>query len=766
MRGGGPDGPSRLLHLCTESVLLSRAVEEPGRTLPSYCRFCHSCCPILVDVDDSGVPVRVRGDTENELFHGYTCVKGRQLPEQHSSPDRLLHSLKRRPDGSFEPIPVAQAMDEIAAKLAAILDAHGPMAVANYGGTYGQVHPATAPMQIAFMDAIGSPRRFTAMTIDQPGKAIAKGLLGIWMAPPQGFDDADVGLIIGANPLVAISGGLPNANPRHWLHHAKKRGFKLVVVDPRRTETAAQADLHLQPRPGNDIAIVAAFLRAILDEGLLDREFIDAETEGVDRLRAAVDPFTPETVGARADVAPSQILAAARLFASGPRGVATAGTGPNMSSARGTLLEYLLLCLNTVCGRWLRAGEPVWNPGTLVEPFPAMAMAFPPVPAYGYGQQLRVRGLTDTLAGPSTAAVADEILLEGEGQIRALLSCGGNPVAAWPDQLKVIDALDELELLVQVDPWMSATARRAHYVIAPKLSLEMPAMTSLFDMLPAYAPGFGWQKPHAQYTPAIVEPPPGADVIAEWELFFGLAQRMGLALQLRAIDMNGPAGEALPLAMDRYPSDDDLFELLTRKARVPLDEVKRHPHGAIFPSDIVVAPKDAGWEHRLDIGNAQMLADLAVVATEEHGDRSSWAGDAYPFRLISRRLHTRYNSGGHTLPRLAAENPTNPAFMHPDDLAALGVRPGNLVEIASKRATILGVVEADDTLRRGLVSMTHAWGDGPERDHEVRTNGGATARLSAVDDAFDPYSGQPVMSNIPVAVRPVPDEGGGRAWRS
>ena len=109
-----------------------------------------------------------------------------------------------------------------------------------------------------------------------------------------------------------------------------------------------------------------------------------------------------------------------------------------------------------------------------------------------------------------------------------------------------------------------------------------------------------------------------------------------------------------------------------------------------------------------------------------------------------------------SLRRLAAENPTNPAFMHPDDLAALGVQPGDVVEIASKRATILGVVEADDTLRRGLVSMTHAWGDGPERDQEVRTNGGATARLSDVDDAFDPYSGQPVMSNIPVAVRPTP----------
>ena len=724
----------------------------PDRTATSYCRFCHSCCPILVDVED-GAPTKVRGDPDNELYHGYSCIKGRALPEQHTHPDRLLRSLKRRPDGSFEPIGSSQAMDEIAARLQSILEAHGPLAIANYGGTYGQVHPATAPMQIGFMNAIGSPRRFTSMTIDQPGKAIAKGLLGIWMAPPQGFDDADVGLLIGANPLVAISGGLPNANPRRWLHHARRRGFRLVVIDPRRTETASQADLHLQVRPGHDVALVAALLRTVLSEGLHDRDFVDQETVGCDALAAAVAPFTPELVGERADVPADEIRQAARLFAAGPRGVATAGTGPNMSSAAGTLLEYLILCLNTVCGRWLKAGEQVWNPGTLVEAFPAMAMAFPPVEAYGFGEPLRVRGLADSLAGPSTAAVADEILLEGPGQIRALLSVGGNPVAAWPDQRRVVEALDRLELLVQVDPWLSATAKRADYVIAPKLSLEMPAMTSLFDMLPAYAPGFGWNKPYAQYTPAVVDPPAGADVIAEWELFFGLAQRLGLDLQLRPIDMNGPTGTAHPLAMDRVPDDEEIFELLTRNARVPLAEVKRHPHGAVFPADVEVAPKEPGWEGRLDLGNAQMLTDLGSYVDRSSGDMASWATDAFPFRLVSRRMHTRYNSGGHGLEALETREPTNPAFMHPEDCTALGVAAGDIVEVASARAAILAVVQPDETLRPGLVSMSHAWGDAPDHDGDVRVQGAATARLSDVDDGYDPYSGQPVMSNIPVAVR-------------
>jgi anaerobic selenocysteine-containing dehydrogenase len=394
----------------------------------------------------------------------------------------------------------------------------------------------------------------------------------------------------------------------------------------------------------------------------------------------------------------------------------------------------------------------MWNPGTLSPPLSAKAQAVPPFQSYGFGLPLTVRGLADTLAGPSTAALPDEILNESEHQVRALISAGGNPVAAWPDQLKVIEALDSLELLVQIDPWMSATARRAHYVIAPKLSLEMPAMTSLFDMLPAGAPGKGWPQPYGQYTPAIVDPPAGSDLICEWELFYGIAQRIGLQLQLRPIDMNGPTGTAYPVDMSVKPTDDDLFALLTRDARVPLDVVKQFPHGAIFPADIRVAAKDPGWVHRLNVGHPEMLADLAMVAGESSDDRASWASPAFPLRLISRRLHSRYNSGGHQLPKLLAKDPTNHAYMHPDDLAALDLAPGDVVEISSARATILGIVEADTTLLPGLVSMTHSFGDAPDRDDEVRTIGGPTCRLCDVDDAYDPYSGQPVMSNIPVAV--------------
>ncbi len=237
-----------------------------SRSQRSVCRFCHAGCAIVVDVDEAGRPVRVRGDADDPLYGGYTCEKGRQLPEQHAHPQRLLHTMRRNADGTFARLPVDEAAGDIAAKLRAIVDEHGPRAVATYTGTCASRNPAAKPALLALMNAIGSPMRFDSNTIDQPGKAVAAALHGSWGAPAHGFDDADVTLLIGGNPFVAHSGGVPvPAGPR--IRRARQAGMQLLVIDPRRSETAAVADLHLQPRPGEDVVIVAAMLHVILGEG-------------------------------------------------------------------------------------------------------------------------------------------------------------------------------------------------------------------------------------------------------------------------------------------------------------------------------------------------------------------------------------------------------------------------------------------------------------------------------------------------------------------
>jgi anaerobic selenocysteine-containing dehydrogenase len=362
-----------------------------------------------------------------------------------------------------------------------------------------------------------------------------------------------------------------------------------------------------------------------------------------------------------------------------------------------------------------------------------------------------VRGFTNTAAGLPTTTLADEILMEGEGQVRALITLGGNPVAAWPDQLKTIEAMKKLDLLVQIDIKMSATAKLAHYVIAPKHSLEMPAITLNQDYLSLYGVGFGYPEAYGQYTPAMTAPPEGSDLVEEWELFYETAKRMGLQLELKQMALTGPAkGEPVPLDMARKPSAEEIFEILMRDARVSFEELRRHPHGAVFPDPpVFVAPKDEGWEGRLEVGSAEMMEELERLAA---APADAGVSERYPLRLISRRMMTAHNSSGRDLPGLRAKYPYNPAFMHPEELARQGLAPGDVIEIASDHASILGVAEADPTVRAGLISMSHSFGDAPEHDGALLEIGSNTGRLTPLDRDYDRFSGLPRMSNIPVRI--------------
>jgi len=714
----------------------------------SICRTCQQYCPVEVDVEDGSV-LAVHGDPDNPIYHGYTCVKGREHPALYRHPDRLLRPLKRTADGDFVPISVDDAVGEIGDRLRAIIDRDGPRAVALWLGTYFLLdNPVNLSMASAFMQAIGSPMSFTPNTIDQAGKFMAKGFHGLWMAPGQALHDPDVALLIGINPLVSHLGRF--GNPADFAKDLARRGATLIVIDPRVTETARKATIHLQPRPGEDAAILAGMLRVILEEGLHDAEFIAENVDGLDALRQAVAPFTPAFVAARAGIDADELVRVARIFGGARRAYAVAGTGPNMAG-RGSLLEYLILCLHTVCGYWLREGEQVRSPLSTIPGFAQMAkaQAVPPFPAFGFGEKVRVRGLTQTIAGMPTGALADEILLPGEGQVRALFSLCGNPASCIPDQIKTVEALRSLDLLVQTDVQMSPTAKLAHYVVPARLPYEMPGTTIFSEFISLVANGFGLPEPFAQYTPALVEPPAGADVIDPWRLLFRLAQRMKLQLQLYpGVGEFLPGGEPTALDMGAEPDDEAMFDIIHAGSRIPLDEVRGQP-GQIYPDPpVVVAPKDPEWPCRLDVGNAAIMGDLAAEAARPADDGAG----PFPFRLTSRRMMHVYNTPSIVMP---ANRPRhNPAFLHSSDLERLGVAEGDLLEISSARATILAVAGRDDSVREGVVSMSHGFGDVFEPDADVRSVGSNTGRLVANDDVYDPYSGQPRVSAVPVSIRP------------
>ena len=722
---------------------------EPRK--PVICRACHVQCGLLVDMD-GGRPGKIHGDKDNPAYQGYSCIKGRRLGAYHSLPSRLLHSQKKQPDGSHVPIASDAAISEIAAKVRAILDRHGPRSIAGYIGTHGYNNLPTQAFAYSFFEAIGSPMIFTSVTIDQPGKGISLALHGPWLAGATPLDMWDVLLLVGTNPLVSMNGGL-GINPARQLHEAKKRGMKLIVVDPRVTDCAAKADIHLQGKPGEDPAILAGIARILIQECLIDEPFVAAEAHGLEALTQAVAPFTPEMVEARAGVPAKALIEAARMFGTAARGAVSAGTGPNMSG-RGNLVEYLVKTLTTLRGFWMRPGDEVPNPGVLVNRFPTIAASPGPFAGFGFGEKLRVRGLSETVSGLPTAALAEEILMPGDGRVKALFVFGGNPMLAWPDQLKAHEAMKALELLVCFDPHMSATGELAHYVIAPKLPFEFASTTMLNEMLGNFGPGWGYHLPYGQYSPPLCEPPENSDVVEEWQAIYGIAQELGARLHIKDYSILDPVEakeKGTALDMQSRLSADDVWEMLTKNSPVPLSELKAKAEGGhVFARPkTVVTEKPADWQGRLDISNALMMAELAEIAAEDGPPIDG----GFPYRVVSRRMHDVLNSCWHEDPILQRRVKTNPAFMNPSDMARDGIADGDLVELHSSRAAIHAIARSEDGVRPGCISITHAWGRSPGLDGDAAACGANTGRLTDATRDYDPYSGIPRMSGIPVRVR-------------
>jgi len=719
-------------------------------TVPSFCRNCLAYCPILVTVED-GRATKVTGDPQAPAFDGYTCPKGRALPAQHNDPARVLSCLQRGADGSFSEIASRETVAKVARQIKALLDAHGPRSIAMYSGTGPVSHPVGTPLARAFFRAIGSRMVFSAATIDKPAEHTSVALHGNWQAGLQTFETADTWMAVGANPIIAKSNGGPLNNPGARLKEAQQRDLKLVVIDPRRTETARRAHMHLQPKPGEDPALLAGILHILLAEDLIDHAFLRDNAQGLEALKAAVQGFTPDYVAARADVPVEALLEAARTFGRGRRGAVVCSTGPSFAT-RSNLTYYLALCINTVCGRWARAGEPAPFPNVLLPAFTPRAQPWPPYPVLT-DRPMRVDGLFENASGMPTAALSDEILQDGDGRIRALFCLGGNPVLAWPDQLRTEAALHKLDLLVVFDYHMTATAQFAHYVVPPPLSLELPATSQRVESLKYSGVSRGYPFPWAQYTPAVAQPPAGSDLIDDGTFFFLLAQQMGLQLDWVNPRGQGPNAEGasapIPLEMTRAPTAEEMVALSCRDSRIPLEEVKRHPHGHVFDLDVTVQPRDPACTARLELGAQRMLDELRALRTEAVPQATD---TDYPLQLLCRRANNFMNSVGQTLPSLSGGKTLPPAALHPDDLRQLELAEGDLVRISSRVGHMRARVCADESLRCGTVSVVHGFGAPATLDGVDPASAEASVNRIVGLEERDPISGIPRMTGVPVQV--------------
>ena len=701
-------------------------------TTKTFCTICTAFCGFEARVEDNRI-VEMLPDVGHPMSQGFSCTKGRQFAHLLTAENRMSSAMVRVGE-ELQPATTSDVHDQVAARLEAIRDQHGPESVAVYLGNGATFKTTALPMAHAWIEGLGSHQIYTSLTIDQPAKVIAAGRVGVWAGGTHDFESADVAMMMGNNVVVSslnVPGAAPGWRPMA-IREAKERGLRLIVVDPRRTQTANLADLHLQIRPGEDATLLAGMINLILDADQHDVAFCDEFADGIADLRSALAPFTLEYVAQRTGLAAADIETAAEMFATGTRGTVSSATGPDMGP-HGNLVEHLIATLNVLCGRFNRAGEVNETLPVLLPDLPSVAAVVPrdflpdKLNPDKNTHRSRLHGARQVFGEMATGTLADEILTPGDGQIRALVVVGGNPVTSWPDQEKTLRALESLDLLVCIDVRETDTVARADYFLPASYGLERVELSAYNDYL--------YNRPFVQFAEAVVEPP--GEACEEWVHLAELARRLGSKIEL-------PGGT---LDLEDLPTPTDFLGLLFPEGstRVSLEEIRRHDGGKVFEQfeGLEVVEKFEGMDDRFQLFGEEVAEEIAVLLAYDTVGGGGEAG--FTHLLTCRRNGLVYNSMCHEMPRSAK---TNPASLHSSDIAALGAQSGQVVRLASAHGSIDVQLEADDTLRPGVVSVSHGFGS--LASGEQGSDFATVSQLISTETTVDRISRMPILSALPV----------------
>jgi anaerobic selenocysteine-containing dehydrogenase len=703
--------------------------------LKTFCTICTAFCGFEATVAEGRI-VEFTPDPDHPMSQGFSCTKGRQFHHLLTADNRLTSAMKRV-DGELVPTPSAGVLDEIAAKIAAIRAEHGPESVAIFAGNGATFKTTLLPTALAWLKGLGSHQFYSSLTIDQISKVNAVGRVGLWAGGTHDFASSDVAMMIGNNVVVSglnVPGAPPGWRPKA-IREAKERGLKLIVVDPRRTQTANLADLHLAIRPGEDATLLAGMINLILDSERHDAAFCEEFVSGIDELRMSLKPFTLDYVVERTGLTATEIEQAVDLFTSANRGTVSSATGPDMGP-HGNITEHLISSINILCGRFNRAGDRDETLGMLMPDLPAVAAVVPrdfmpeKLNPDANPHRSRLHGARQAFHEMPTSTLADEILTPGQGQIRALVVIGGNPVTSWPDQAKTLRALESLDLLVTIDVRRSDTVEASDYFLPASYGLERPEVTAYNDFL--------YNAPFVQYAEPVV-PAPG-EAREEWVYLAELAQRLGTSIEL-------PGGVIHTADLsDR----ERIYDLLYPEGstRVPFAEMKQHEGGKVYQQyvDALVLEKFEGMDDRLNLFPEGVADEIQTLRDYVTGVEGGFGPNGeFTHLMTCRRNGLVYNSMCHELPKTAT---SNPAHLHPDDIAALGAADGDLRRLVSAHGAIEVTLAADETLRRGVVSVSHGFGGAAVG--EDTSDFAAVTRLVSTETTLDRVSRMPIQSALPV----------------
>ena len=719
--------------------MASSDMNKNTQTHKTFCRFCHVFCGMEVDVVDGKI-VDLRGDKDNAISKGYTCIKGRAEVERIYHNDRLT-SCQKRTDATLKPIDKSAALDEISSKLKAIIDKHGPNSVAVYTGCAGHRASAGGPWMVGnWLKSIGSRGNYTSYTIDSPALSVViermYGDVLPFTAPD--LQNSEVAMFVGTSPTSSHQLTMEQSNPSTRMKDAQKSGMKLVVIDPRRSAVAKRADVHLQVKPGEDASLLAAMIKVIISNNWYDEEYVEAYCSGFEDLKAAVEPFTLEYAERRSQVPKELIVEGARIFATAKTGAAQTGTGLHMA-AHQNVATQLVYTFNALCGRIDREGGLVRAQGVLT---PALPDKMQPLGMHIFTNEVarvrNIRGINGLFAGHEempTSTLVDEILKPGEGQIKALIVNGGNPALVFSDTERTVEALKSLDLLVCLELFESATAKYADYIMTVKHPFERSDIAHLMD--PFYP------EPFMQFSHSLVEPPEGC--IEEGEFFWETAKRLDLDLGLP-----GVAGDS-----DYQPMK--LMQALNPHSQVPIEEIAKHPSGKIFVEKKTVIgsiiPDMIGHaDKRIAIGHPDAMKELAAVYAEPIQPAGGYEGESdYRFRAITYRMPEVYCTTGQNLPKLLGKRPYNPILIHPKDLEELGFANNERVMLEGRNGRVEAILEISDDVGRGTVAIAFGWGD-PADNRDIEEKGSNIQALIPFDKYYDPITGLAQQSAYPVNI--------------
>jgi len=720
------------------------------------CSVCEATCGLEFTLDGDEI-VSVRGNKGDVFSHGFICPKGIALKDLHNDPDRLKTPLVKR-DGVFVEATWDEAFAEIAKRLPPILQQYGKDAVATYSGNPG-AHKASLGLYGGVLrKTIGSKNIFTASTLDQMPKQLSSGLMfGSWLsiAVPD-IDRTDYLLVLGGNPLVSNGSIWTVADFRGRLKALQARGGRMVVIDPKRSETAKAADAYHAIKPGADGLFLAAIAQTLFAEGLIDLGRLKGHVIGVSEVEAAISSFTPEAVAERCGMGAGTIRQIARDIAGAER-AAVYGRIGTCTQEFGTLNSWLVDVINVLTGNLDREG------GAMFPKAAAFAANTRGKPGVGRGiitgrHKSRVGGHPEVAGEFPAACLVEEIETPGEGQVRALITVAGNPVLSSPGGEALAAALDKLDFMVSLDIYLNKTTRHADVILPGVSPLEEEHWDTALNQLATHNT--------ARFSPPMFEK--SSEQLFEWEVLLKLAAIVSGSNESVAAMDNAVAASFAPK---------EILETLVAKsgpARLVELGIRSGPYGDGFGKkpDGLTLQKLIDTPDGIDLGALTpripevlrtpsgkielapevLLADMKRLASllGESGKQG--------LLMIGRRALRTNNSWMHNLPVLAKGPNLCTLQIHPSDAQGVGVETGGKARVKGAKGQFEMVVEITEDVMPGVVCAPHGWGhdyDGIALSVASQNPGGNSNAVAAEGVRFDPLSGNAVLNGIPVTVEPV-----------